>query len=287
MHKSESILIGALYSIFSFFCFAVFGAFVKAANNAFWANFIAFVVGSLFLLICCTKSGRKMFASDKYILHICRAVFGVAASILYVVSIQYIPLLDATLLYNASPLFLPIFSIILLKTKVEPSTWLAVIGGYVGIAFIIRPTSDVFSQWGDFLGLGSGILLALAFTFVKMLTKTEAPLKISCLYLCIGTIVQVPLIFLFGPLPSLESIFFSCGAGVSLALAQISISKSYSLAPLAKVGIFQYTAVIFIGFIDWIVWKQIPGPYDVVGTIIVILAGVLIIRKGSKYKASS
>ena len=70
---------------------------------------------------------------------------------------------------------------------------------------------------------------------------------------------------------TLSTLLFSIAAGLALALAQFGVSKSYSLAPADKVGVFQYLSVVFIGAIDWIFWDQIPNLYDWIGTVIVIL----------------
>lgn len=279
MADKENLFRGALFSLFAFFCMAAFGAFVKAADSALWANFLAFVSGLLILFCIVLRPGTQIFKTEHFGLHFCRAFFGIAASIAYVCAIDYIPLLDATLLYNATPLFIPIFSIFLLKCKVERLTWIAILVGYIGVAFIIRPSSHILAQSGDFLGLGSGILLALAFTFVKLLTRTESFFKIVFYYFFLATLLQLPFLSLFGPYPSTESILYSCAAGISLLLAQLGIAKSYSFAPASKVGIFQYSSVVFIGIIDWIVWGITPNLFEVLGTLIVILAGVLIITR--------
>lgn len=278
----ENLFKGALYSVFAFFFMAVFGAFVKAANDAAWANFIGFVVGSLVLLLFLMKKGWAILKTDHFRLHFCRAFFGVAASLAYVYAIKYTPLLDATLLYNATPLFIPIFAIFLLKSKTAPMTWAAIAVGYIGVAFIIHPTAEIVKHPGDFLGLGSGILLALAFTFVKMLTKTESYLKILFYYFFLATMLQLPFIPLFGPMPSMQTVFYSCLAGLSLLLGQWGIVKSYSFAEASKVGTFQYSAVVSIGVIDWLVWGVKPTFFEVIGTLIVASAGILIIST-SKY----
>lgn len=273
----ENLLKGALFSIFAFFFMSVFGAFVKAAQDAPWANFIAFVVGAIILSVFLFKEGFSVFKTDHFILHFCRALFGVSASLAYVYAINYIPLLNATLLYNATPLFIPIFAIFLLKSKTSLTTWIAIFIGFIGVAFIIHPTLDVVRHPGDFLGLGSGILLALAFTFVKMLTKTESYLTILFYFFFLASLFQIPFIPLFGPFPSSYDLLFCCAGGVSLLIGQWGIVKSYSYAPASKVGIFQYSSVISIGIIDWLIWDVKPTLSELIGTMIVIATGVLIV----------
>lgn len=276
----KNLVSGVLFALFGFFGMALFGALLKESSmgtSPFWTCFFAYLTALVLFVCLFGYKGISFYNTKRLPLHFARAFFGVLASIAYIAAMAYIPLLNATLLFNSTPLFIPIFSMILLKDRVGWPTWSAIFLGFIGITFIIRPHLDTLLEPGNLLGIGSGILLALAFVYIKMMTNTEPRERILLYFFALSTLMQFPFIPLYGPFPPLYSLFMACLAGVALVMAQWGIVKAYERAPASSVGIFQYSAVVFIGIIDWLIWHATPTLFDVIGTIIVILAGALIL----------
>ena len=106
-HPKENPQKGVLYALIGFFFMALFGIFLKAAKHGaspLWTNFIAYLTASCILLIPLCKEGVSVLKTKHFGLHFLRALFGVAAVLAYIYSVHYIPLLNATLLFNATPL---------------------------------------------------------------------------------------------------------------------------------------------------------------------------------------
>ncbi len=91
-------------------------------------------------------------------------------------------------------------------------------------------------------------------------------------------LLQIPLLFFAESIPSSESVYYSILGGIVLVIAQLFLVTAYGYAEASQVGIYQYTTVIFVGLIDWMLWGTIPSPWDLLGILLVAIAGMIIIR---------
>lgn len=274
------ILKGSVLAIIAFFFMALFGVGTKIAlesGSFIWISFIAYLTATLALTPYVAYKGVSYLKSQHYGLLLGRALFGTLASFVYTISIHYIPIVNSTLLFNTAPIFIPILSVIFLKATISRAVWLAVILGFLGILIIIQPTLEIFTQVGNLLGLLSGIFLAIAYLQMKLLTNSDPSIRIIFYYLGIGTLIQAPLLFFFEE-PS--SYLFAVLSGLALVTAQITLVNAYRFAKASEIGIYQYASVIFVGILDWIIWKSVPPVIDILGVVLVTLAGGLIIYNG-------
>lgn len=277
------IVKGTIFGITAFFSLAVFGVLTKAAlfdTSPIWVSFLAYITGASCLIPYTLYKGIDYLKSDRITILLGRAILGTLASLCYTLAIQFIPIVNGTLLFNAAPLFLPFLAILFLKEKIAKSIWLAVFIGFVGITIIIKPTEAIFTQIGNLIGVASGMFLAIAFFLMKILTKTEPSERIIFYYLGIGTLIQIPLLmFVQVPHPSI-SIIYAMLSGITLLCTQLCLARAYKYATAHQVGVYQYTAVAFVGIIEWIVWDHVPPLRDLIGILLVVFAGIIIIRYG-------
>lgn len=280
----SNIFKGSLYGLVAFFCMAIFGIFTKIAlqgGSIFWVSFITYLTGTLLLLPFIAKKGFRDLKSEHYPYLIGRAVFGTMASFCYTISMHYIPIVNATLLFNTAPLFIPLLATLFLKDRVGRSTWIAVLIGFIGVIIIIKPTDAILTQAGNLIGIFSGISLAIAYLLMKLLTRTDPGIRIIFYYLGIGTLLQIPVLFFIGALPSIDSILYAILSGALLLAAQIALVTGYKYAEASQIGIYQYTSVVFVGIIDWLLWGAIPTGGEILGALLVAFAGIIVIRSGS------
>lgn len=282
---ASDIFKGSLYGVIAFFCMAVFGIITKLGleeGSAAWVSFIAYLTGTFLLLPFIVQKGVAELKSEHYNLLIGRAVFGTVASFCYTISMHYIPIVNGTLLFNTAPLFIPILATIFLKEKINRSTWIAVLIGFIGIIVIINPTEAIFTQSGNFIGIFSGISLAIAYLMMKVLTKTDPGIRIIFYYLGIGTLMQIPTLFFASGLPSMKSALYAILAGIFLLAAQLTLVSAYRYAQASQIGIYQYSSVVFVGLIDWLLWSTIPNSGEIIGALLVAFAGIIVIRSSAK-----
>jgi drug/metabolite transporter (DMT)-like permease len=90
--------------------------------------------------------------------------------------------------------------------------------------------------------------------------------------------MQLPLLFFVNNFPSMPTLSYAISCGVFLMLAQLGLVKAYRYASASQVGVYQYSSIVFVALIEWLIWAKIPGSMDLVGFILVSIAGIVIIR---------
>ncbi len=284
------LLKGSSYALLAFLFMALFGVLAKIASvegSTYWVSLLSYATGFTLMIPMVYKEGMGVFKTSHIGYHLGRVGFGLAASLLYILSLRDISLVNATLLFNAAPLFIPIFSLFMLKQKVLPLIWWAVLVGCIGIAIMIKPTG-LIEQPGYVLGLASGISLAIAYIFIKRLAPTDSIERIVFYFFFFSTCFQLFFIPSFSDQPpSWYTIGFSIAAGMAFFYAQMNLAKAYEYATASEVGTFQYSSIVIVGIFEWVIWKQVPLILDLFGILLVIVAGFFIMKNANLSKKVS
>jgi drug/metabolite transporter (DMT)-like permease len=60
----------------------------------------------------------------------------------------------------------------------------------------------------------------------------------------------------------------------------MALVTGYKYAQASQIGIYQYSSVVFVGLIDWLLWNTIPTRGELMGALLVAFAGIIVIRSG-------
>lgn len=64
-------------------------------------------------------------------------------------------------------------------------------------------------------------------------------------------------------------------AGFSAAIAQFSITKTYSLAPAREISVFDYTQVLFAALCGFLFFGELPGISSAIGHVLILKAAFI------------
>lgn len=67
--------------------------------------------------------------------------------------------------------------------------------------------------------------------------------------------------------------------GLLAALAQIAMSRAYSLAPPGLIGPVAYLAIVFASIIAWVLWQEVPDASSATGAVLIFSASLLSVIK--------
>lgn len=273
---------GIILIICAFLCVAIMNALAKVSLLTvplglllFMQNFWAFCFTTPFLL-----KNPKMLITKKWKLHTLRAVSGLLSYACLFIAVKYISLVNATLLANSAPLFLPFVIRFWLGQKITKTLWFCLIIGFLGVFLIINPTAQLsllFKSWTVIVALFGSLFSAIALQCIGNLGKTESFPAIMFWYFLLATVATIPfLVFQWQPLSSHDWIIL-ISIGALLALIQLLLALAYKYASPTLLGPFNYSIVIFAGIIEWIYWKVTPQPMALLGIFLICLGGILVI----------
>ncbi|MBV6478435.1 MAG: hypothetical protein HGGPFJEG_01190 [Ignavibacteria bacterium] len=280
------ILRAVIFTLLSFLMLATVGVLVKlelkSGARVEWIVFFQFLTSLIAVLIISAKNNFRDLKSTKIRYHLIRGVCGVLAFLFFTLSISKIPLVNASLLNNTAPIFIPLVTLIWLKSRIEKKIWLGMLLGFAGIIFILDPKSGEFIKTGDLYGLLSGILLAVAYTAMGIISKTDSYITILFYFSLISVIIFFPFAILYWTEPGLKVWLYVIVSGLFVAAYIFFLQYAYSLVSAVKLSPLNFSVVVFTGLFDWIIFNQTPGIYTVIGIILVIAGGIIAITTHEK-----
>ena len=289
--NNQNIALGAALIILSELALLATGMIIKSISSEVSTEQIVFVrnLFGLFILIpWLIRKGISRLETKKIGLHIARGLVGLTAMVFLFYSWGHLPLAQASLLKQTSPMFIPIFAFFWINESIGLKTILSIFIGFAGVILIINPTGadTQFNMVILFALLGS-MLAGLAKVIIRKMSATETPGRIVFYFALIGTLVSaIPAFISWASLTWLQ--WGSLAAiAVFSTIAQLSISKAYSHAPAGQLGPYTYTSVAFAAFFGWLIWDELLNYTTFAGILIIVLAGILAMtdRRISRIKA--
>ena len=275
--RTGNLGLGILLTVFAFLSVAIMSALGKAASPSVSSGVLVFFQNSISLVLLLPwviRDGIGNLKTEHLGFHCVRGISGMLSQYFMFVALNYIPLVDAVLLVNAAPLFIPIITWIWLKHRIGVRLWLSLVIGFVGIVLILQPGRDVVN-WATPLALVAGVFSAIALVTVGRLNNTEPSLRILFYYFLISTILTAPLLITKWSPPGPMDWIYMIGIGVTMAIAQLLLILAYERASPSRVSPFNYSVVVFSGIIGWFVWNEVPNALSIVGTMLVCAGGIL------------
>ena len=273
---------GILLVTLAFLCAAVMSALSKEAAGVppLLILFLQYAISFLLFLPAGIKAGPAYFKTQHFGLQLFRSLAGSACQLLFFIAVRSISLLDAVLLSNAAPLFIPLVVYLWFRKTVQPLVWVSLLIGFIGILMIIKPGPEMLRNPASLIALGAGVLSAVALVATNKLAETEPPARILIYNFGVSTFVLIPMAILeWQPLARTQWLLL-LGVGGFYAATQYLIILAYRYADAAALSPFNYTVVIFSGVLGWWLFGNIPGAVALLGTLLICAAGILSIEAG-------
>ena len=279
-NPQPSVAMGVVLITAAFACVAIMSAFGKGATAVatgtlvFFQNFISLVLFAPWAL----RGGFGELRSSRIALHILRAAAGLLSQVLMFVAVKKLPLVNAVLLANSAPLFIPLVTWVWLRKRINGMVWVGVFTGFGGVVLILRPSMALLKNPYALLAISAALFSAFALVSVNQLSKTEPPRRILFYYFLFSSVAAAPFSIAEWQAPTKEEWLFLGGIGVMMALSQLLIILAYQRATASSIAPFNYTVVIFSGLIGWMVWHNRPDLLSLAGVLLVTAGGVLSTR---------
>ena len=209
-------------------------------------------------------------------LHLLRSIFGwIGVSILFT-SIVYIPVSDATALTFLNPIFAMVFAAFIFKEKIGSIRWSGALISFSGGLLLIRPTVDLSVDPIALLCLFGAIIMGLEIICIKTLSEKNSVFTMllinNFIAMCIG-VVALPFIFI---IPSLFELFILLNIGALMLSGQFCFINSIKRAETSFLMPFFYSTLIFVMFLDLIIFDSLPDKISYIGSLLIIFGAVIV-----------
>ena len=276
--KKPNLFFGVIITIIAYFCFAIASAFVKVINSKISIIQIIFfqcIIGLIFVVPYCIKRKTFSFKTQSLPVHLVRDLTGLLAFVTYFTAIKQLNLVDATVLTYTAPFYTPVIWRIWTRGTLENDVWWTIILGFIGIAFILRPSEEIL-QPGALLGLLAGILTACSLVSIKILNQRFEPLSRTLLFFfLVGALLSFPFAVYYWSWPNAIQFLQLIIMGSALALGQLLLTIAYRHGTASFLSPLSYFMIIFTMLISWWFFHQTPGWHSFIGASLIIFGGTL------------
>jgi drug/metabolite transporter (DMT)-like permease len=288
--QNDNSLWGIFYITAAVFMLAVMDAFIKhVAPHYSYAQILFFrsIFSFIPLLYYLKKSGQiYTLKTRRFGLHLYRGIVSIFATFCFVNALAHIPLASMYAIEFAAPIFITILSVMMLSEKVDLTRWMAVIGGFVGVLFIVQPGSETF-HFASLFALFGSFFYALGAVQIRQLSTTESPGAIVFYFLLLCTIVSIALLPFSWKTPNWFDLMCLVFSGLTGGVGQIFFTKAFSQKKLSVIAPLGYTGILWAVFFGWAFWEEIPGNLEWVGGTIIILSGLYITYQEQRAKKTT
>lgn len=207
-----------------------------------------------------------------------RGLFGALALMLSFTAITRIGPGESAFLSASSGVFVALLGPLVLGQKNSWLVWLAILGSFTGVALLFQPNGHAVDFLGRAMALMSGFLAAMAYLMVARAGRSNTPQSVVFYFCLVATLVHFLYFAVYGfRLPTNpESYGLLLLTGVLGSGAQFFMTRAYQMAPAALVSAVGYLAPVLSLAWGVALFNQLPGPYAILGSVLILLFGVLL-----------
>ena len=284
-NKSNPYSYGIILILLTYLSFGILDTIQKTAvqyHSVFVLLFVKYTFCLIFSFFIAKKNNvKKYYLSNNYKIQITRCVLSVCEACFFVLSFRYLALADAHTIGSLSPVLVVFFSYLLLKEKINLATWIAIGISFFGVLLIMRPGLTIFNPY-----LVIPLLAAFFYSLFQIATRLNAQYDDNETMLfyngLIGVIITSILsLFFWQPLHSFSFIFFIF-LGFFFCMGLFLQIKALSITPASVLAPYNYTIIVWAILFGFVVYKEIPDIFTIIGAIIIVASGVFIFRYSYK-----
>ncbi|MEL7465474.1 MAG: DMT family transporter [Pseudomonadota bacterium] len=283
--------------LFTVFALSLGDALIKFASGDFpvWQ---IFVLRSLIVLP--ILAGYVVFARGSLLIPTpflgwvaLRSLMLVAMWLCFYIALPHLDLSVAAGTYYTIPLFLTIFSALLLRERVSALGWAAVAIGFTGMLLILRPDAGALNIYA-LSPLVAAILYALAMILTRSTCRDVAPVALSLAlnlaFILIGGAATAGIAllgleradgFLTAPWSPMGGAEWGAMAVLAAAIliGSIGAAIAYQNGSPAVIGVFDFAYIGFAVIWGFLFFAEIPDAYALLGIALIVVAGGLSTRR--------
>ena len=243
------------------------------------------------------KRGWQGFAVQRPGFMMIRGLFGFLAYLGYYLAIAAMPLAQVVAIVFTAPIFVTVFSSLLLGESVGPRRWTAVVIGFMSVLLVLGPGGNYF-QLAALLALFAAATYAAMILMTALVNEHNDGWQISfyaSVAFLLGSVLAAALVSWWSPVTQENAaldfllrnwqaadawqllIFLSLG--LVTAFGQYGLVMAYTVAPMSTIAPFEYTYIIWAVLFGYWFWGEVPGVYTVAGIAIIIGCNLFILYR--------
>ena len=263
---------GMAYALLSGMTFAASNGMVRhvsAEVHPFEIAFFSFFFGFFVLLPVLARTGLAPLRTKRPGMHMVRVALGAVATLAIFYALSVTPLAQVAALSFTMPIFATVLAIVILREVVGIRRWTAIIVGFVGTYVILRPGTGAI-ELGALLVLAASVLYGITVIVIKSLTRTDSPLTIMAVQICMmSPVLLVPALFVW-QWPTWPQLAWLATIAVVTAFSVLAFAMAMKEADTGAVMSLNFLQLVWASLIGFVFFAEIPDLYTWIGGAIIV-----------------
>jgi drug/metabolite transporter (DMT)-like permease len=279
---ARQVLSGILLMIAAGFLFTVMDATAKYMTHRLplievaWGRYVFHALTLPFIVA--RFGGWASLRSNRLGLQLWRSVFLLGSTVVFWLALKFIPLADATAVSFVGPLIMTALSVPLLKEKVGPRRWAAVLVGFLGALVIIRP-GPAMVQPAALIPLVSAVFFALYAICTRLLSRSDGWATTLIWSASVGLVLLSLLVPFEWQTPDLAGWLGLVLLGLIGSLGHLLMILAYARAPASTLAPLSYLQLIWSTAIGLTLFGNFPDGWTLSGGAVVAASGLYVIHR--------
>lgn len=239
--------------------------------NPFMIAFYRCLFGVLLMIPFMIYNHPQSWKTFSIKLQILRCSINVYSMISWFTAIGTLHLEKAAAIGFTTPLFTTLLAIILLGEVVKFQRIAALFIGFIGILVVIRP-GYIPLEPGALWLLSAAISFSFVIIIVKKLTEKDTSLTTTFYQMAFMTPPTFIIALFFWEKINLDQILIFIGVASAGFVTQICMAQSLKMSDITFVMPIQFTKLIWLSFIGYVFFREIPDLWTWIGAIIIFIS---------------
>ena len=261
------------------------------------------VIFRSFIALPCTllffryEGQRGLPTTQRHKLEYVRGFFLFLSYTTHFMGLAALPLADIASIRFSAPLMITFLSVVMLGEKVGPHRWLALIVGFMGVLFIVRPGSATFNIGSIFI-LISVLFYALSVMITRKLQTTDSSATMayySSLVYLVASFILTSLAIVVGEIPdahpsiaflirtwsmpALIDLAIMAGLGLVWAGWMYFMSRAYSVAQASVIAPFEYVSLPINIMWGFLIWQEVSTVMTLACAFLTLASGLYVLHR--------
>ena len=277
--------LGIMMMLGAWFLFALVDVSAKwlvlAGFAAFQLAFMRYAVHFVISLVMLPKGGLDIdrFRTSHPLQVLSRGFLLISATLGNFYALNFLPLTVVSAIMFSSPIIVCFLSMTILKERIGPWRWGAILLGFAGVLIVIRPFGEAFHP-AMILPLYNATALALYSLMTRRLAGVVA-VDTQQFYLgALGTALMLPFaIWTWAPPANMLEAALLIGLGAGGWAGHQLLTNAHRFAPANTLMPYTYSFMIYIAAFSWIVFAHVPDTWVVLGALVIVVSGLIIWKR--------
>ncbi|GAB4231360.1 MAG: DMT family transporter [Methyloligellaceae bacterium] len=257
-------------------------ALVKALASSYPAGQVLFIRGMFVLpwifLAAFFMGGLRALKIKSFKGQALRGTCVIASAFLFITGLTLLPLAEAIAAAFTGPLFITAMAPLVLGEVVGWRRRLAVLAGFVGVLFMVRPGSGAL-QWAIIFPLCAAMFGGMRDLITRRISQSETTLAVLFTTTTIVAMAGLATSSLGWEVLKLDHLPHFAASGFLLAGAHYAMIEAFRLGEAAIVAPFKYTSLIWAILLGFLMFGDLPDGWTLAGAGIIIAAGLYILER--------